>query len=235
MSFHVFFSMSTGLNEPIRCPKGTYKRCLERVAHVEKMLGLKRTKYRDNPIHWDHLANLKEMAKVPNDVLCREAEKHNTWVRWLYGQFEEWSKTPPQGDDTELLTPEMAAEFWHALEFIEVPLDRWTSDYYRARMEACYEVMRRGESDGVSFDAKPLTAKQADAVIRLFSQFLDAHDIRLAVPVGRDCLKSSDDGGYTWCEKCGAIDEDDVEYKIKYCRKRGGCPLRECYGKGDDD
>lgn len=232
MSFFTFFSMSAGLGSPIRCPKGTYKRCLEHVAHVEKTLGLKKTKYLDNPAIWDSTANRKAMATVPDDVLCREAEKHNAWVRRLYDQLRQWSETPPQVDDTELLTPEMAAEFWHALDFIVVPPERWTADYYHLQMDTCYEAMRCGKSDGVIFDAKPLTIKQADAVICLFSQFLDTHDIRLAVPVDCDLLKRL--GDYAWCEKCGAIDEDDVEYKIKFCRKRGGCPLRECYGECDE-
>lgn len=85
-----------------------------------------------------------------------------------------------------------------------------------------YEVMRGRKSEGVTFDEKALTPKQTAKVIILFSEFLDHHDIRLDVPNGRDQLASSTDGGYDWCEKCGAMDPDDVPD----CRKRG-CPLRK--------
>ena len=101
-----------------------------------------------------------------------------------------------------------------------MPPERWTDDYFRDRMEHLYEVMRGRESEGVTFDAKPLTEKQAASIIRIFDQFLDPCDLRLDVPNGRDYLASSSDGGYDWCEKCGPMVWDDVGD----CRKRG-CPL----------
>jgi hypothetical protein len=89
-------------------------------------------------------------------------------------------------------------------------------------MEHLYEVMRGRESNGVTFDVKPLTEKQAAQVINLFSEFLDPDDLRLNVPDGRDYLASSADGGYEWCDKCfKPIAEDDTS-----CRRRK-CPLRE--------
>ena len=55
----------------------------------------------------------------------------------------------------------------------------------------------------------------------IFSTFLDKDDRRLDVPKGYDYLASSYDGGYTWCEKCGAVLPEDADA----CRKRK-CPIR---------
>lgn len=139
----------------------------------------------------------------------------------MYEDFGEWHAKPPPAPN-ETLTVEDARSFWHALESrIDVPAQRWTSDYYQERMEHLYEVMRGRPSEGVTFGTKALTPKQAAEVVVLFSEFLDDHDIRLDVPLGHDGLRSSADGGYVWCEKCGAITDDDVEA----CRKRK-CPIR---------
>ena len=77
------------------------------------------------------------------------------------------------------------------------------------RMEHVYEVLRGHESEGVTFDAKALTPKQAAAVIRMLEPYLDAHDMRLEVPRGYDYLASSDDGGYDWCITHGAVHPAD--------------------------
>ncbi|HEA67728.1 MAG TPA: hypothetical protein ENI07_13020 [Desulfobacterales bacterium] len=82
--------------------------------------------------------------------------------------------------------------------------------------------MRGQESDGITFDEiPPLTPEQAGQVIVLFSEYLDTADIRLEVPRGHNRLASSDDGGYLWCEKCGAVTYEDAED----C-DTDGCPLR---------
>jgi hypothetical protein len=226
MSFHVHFAFSSGISKPIRCPKGTLASIKEHVAHVESTLGLKPERYRDNPAHW---SSRNRFEGVSDKVLCEAVEEHNRWVIRLYRQFGEWSKSPVKGG--EKITPADAETFWHALEELHVEPGRWTSEYFRERMESLYEVMRGRATNGVSFDAKPLTPEQAGAVITLFGQYLDTGDIRLAVPVGYDCLRASEDGGYSWCEKCGAIAEEDVEGRIRNCRKRGGCPIRNDYGE----
>ena len=88
-------------------------------------------------------------------------------------------------------------------------------------MEHLYEVMRGRKSEGVTFGEKALTTKQAAAVINIFSPYLDHDDRRLDVPNGYDYLASSYDGGYDWCEKCGAMRPEDADA----CRKRK-CPIR---------
>ena len=215
--YHVFFSMSTGLKEPITVPKGTLKEIKERVALTEKTLGLETEQYKDNPKHW---RNTTPKKGVSDEILCDVAEEHNRFVRWLYNSFEDCSKTP--ATDGEIITPEIATTFWHGLTLIEVPAHRWTGDYYQARMEALYEAMRGREGEGVIFDSKSLTIRQAADVINLFSQYLDLDDIRLDAPKDLDQLKSSADGGYEWCDKCGAVTWEHAEI----CRKRG-CPLKE--------
>lgn len=218
MSYHVFFSFSQGLAKPLQCPKGTLASIHSRIRGTEQALGFEPGK---DGWHWrkrrDAIAALKD-----DEVLCRAAEQHNGWIRdWLYPKFGEWSKHPVT--DGETITLEQAQEFWHAIEcFIHPEPERWTGDYYRARMDAIYEALRGRNGDGAILDAcygeRPLTARQAAAVIRLFSEYLDPKDLRLDVPMGHDYLASSDDGGYTWCGKHGPIAEEDLgDHKRKRC------------------
>lgn len=217
MSYRVFFSMSSGLNEPITVPKGTLKEILDRVALTEETLGFEAEQYRDNPKHWK---STTPKEGVSDKLFCEIAEEHNRFVRWLYQRLAEYSKTPPA--DGEVITLKDAASFWHGLTILEVPAYRWTGDYYRARMDAVYQAMRGQESEGVTFESKPLTPRQAADVIVLFSPFLDLTDLHLDVPKGCDQLASSSDGGYVWCEKCGAV---TPEYAAA-CRKKC-CPAKE--------
>ena len=218
MSYHVFFGFSSSLSKSLLVPKGTKMSCIAHVEDVEKKLKIPRVKYKDNPIHWE-LVFQWNTKDINNETLCRTVAEHNDWVRSIYELFAECSGTPPT--DEEELKPEDAELFWHGLTMLDVPVDRWTEDYYRERMEHIYEVMRGRDSEGACLDAKHLTTKQAAAVIRLFEQFLDPEDLRLDVPDGRDYLASSSDGGYEWCEKCGKpIHPDDVES----CKRRD-CPL----------
>ena len=229
MSYHVFFGFSTGLAKPIRVPIGTLKGCLAHVAEVERILGYEANQYRDNPRHW---RTTKPKDGVSDELFCATASRHNRWVRSFYYDLEEWSKTILRGKDSERLTPKDAARFWHGLQTIEVPPSRWTSDYYRERMEHLYEVMRGRESEGVTLNAKkPLSERQAAAVVTLFSEFFTHGDqLRLDVPNGHDHLASSYDGGYDWCEKCGPISCDDVGERVANCRRRG-CPIKKEFGE----
>ena len=49
MSYHCFFSLTTGLTKPMLVPAGTLARMRHHVAHVESTLGFETTKYLDNP------------------------------------------------------------------------------------------------------------------------------------------------------------------------------------------
>lgn len=215
MSYSVFFSFSTGIAKAMTVPAGTLKACQDHVRLVEASLGYEATRYKKNPAHW---RTTVPREGVSDKDFCAVAMRHNGWVRYFYWQLEEWAKKKPTGA-TERLTKAGAQTFWHGLQEIDVPAGRWTKDYYRDRMEHLYEVMRGRESEGVTFDVKALTPRQAEQVIILFS-FLDPGDIRLAVPKGKDRLASSDDGEYVWCEKCGAKDTEEADD----CRKRG-CPI----------
>jgi len=238
MSYHVFFSLSTGLSTSIQVPKGSKSSILSYVNEVEAKLGLKREKYKDNPVHWDRWN--RDLSKIEGKLLCTTVEHHNRWVREWYENFAFWAEKPftvgkgyqdegpnrryPVGWGSETITPDDAKEFWHGFEMLEVPLGKWTREYYVARMEVLYEVMRGRPSEGITFGTKALTPRQAAEVINLFSEYLDSHDMRLDVPKDRDYLASSYDGGYDWCEKCGAVTPEDGIA----CRKRK-CPLREEY------
>ncbi len=253
MSYHVFFSFSSGLNGPILVPAGTLRVCQEHVARVERVLGFKATKYLDNPAHW---TSTKPTTKVDDKTYCKVVEGHNEWVRWLYEMLGTWKKAtpaePPKGmwerqnwrdgewdlvtfghkefPPPDTLTPEDAQTFWHGLVELDVPPARWTREHYVDRMEHIYAVMRGREHEGVTFNAKQaLSPKQASAVVGLFAEFLDANDCRLDVPNGHDYLASSYDGGYDWCERCGPVHPD-----AGGCRKKA-CPLVEEFDEGHPD
>ena len=235
MRYHTFFTLAAGLKKPIRVPKGTLAACQDHIERVERCLGFETTQYGDNPPHWK---STEPKDDVDDELFCDVASAHNRWVRWLYEKIGEWARTParkkltdgwhenhyprPHEDrwrlmsgnygkpvETEVLTPADAQTFWHGLVDIQVPVERWSKDYYIDRMQHLYEVMRGNEREGVKFDAPKLTTKQADAVINLFSEFLDEHDTRLAVPRGRDYLASSAYGGYDWCDTHGAVAWED--------------------------
>lgn len=223
MSYSVFFDFSTGLERPVLVPAGTTKAIMEHVERVEATLGLKRTQSGQDDqraIYWDHFdpEYRQGFPSVVDDILCTTIQTHNDWVRMLFASLSEWATNPIVGGET--MTPEDAKLFWHGLQLLTVNPDRWTRKYYVHRMEHLYEVMRGREHEGVLFDAKKLSEKQAAAVIRVFAEYLDAFDMRLDVPRERDYLASSYDGGYDWCEGCGAITPDDASA----CRKRK-CPL----------
>ncbi|HEX5426556.1 MAG TPA: hypothetical protein VFW94_23615 [Candidatus Acidoferrales bacterium] len=240
MAYRTFFLFAAGLAETLQVPRGTKAAIMAHVEEIESTLGLKRTKFRDNPQHWDHFDEnyRKGFPNIDEEILCETISNHNAWVREMYDKFAHWSEHPfkrgkghqaehcvdsgyPVGWRSEKLSPRDAKRFWHALEFLKVPVERWSMDYYRERMEHLYEVMRGRESEGVTFDMKPLTPRQAAEVIILFAEYLDDHDLRLDVPNDRDYLASSYDGGYQWCEKCGPVAEGDEDI----CKKRG-CPIR---------
>jgi len=248
MSYHTFFTLAAGLKKPIRVPKGTLAACQDHIERVERCLGFETTQYGDNPPHWK---STEPKDDVDDELFCDVASAHNRWVRWLYEKIGEWARTParkkltdgwhenhyprPHEDrwrlmsgnygkpvETEVLTPADAQTFWHGLVDIQVPVERWSKDYYIDRMQHLYEVMRGNEREGVNFDAPKLTTKQAAAVINLFSEFLDEHDMRLDVPRGRDYLASSYDGGYDWCDTHGAVSRDDG-----ICCSNKKCDLRQ--------
>lgn len=225
MSYSVFFSMSSGLSKPIRVPAGSKADIWKHIEEIEQTLGLKRSKYKDNPAYWDHFdpAMRDGFPGVEDELLCRTVMDHNAWVRTWYEDLAEWAeKSPTDWGKTEVITPKQAEKFWFGFRMLEVEPGRWTMHYYRERMEHLYEVMRGRPSQGVNFDEKALTPRQAAQVINIFSEYLDSNDLRLDVPNGRDFLASSYDGGYTWCEKCGPVGEGD-----EGCCKKRKCPIRE--------
>lgn len=230
MSYRVYFEMSTGLSKPVTVPKGTLQKILERIQFTEESLGLV---IEENP----ESANGKKYYKrsrqdltlpelgpgILDETLCSVAEKHNSFVTALYEELEKYSGSP--ATDGEIITPEQSAEFWYGLARIDVPHARWTEDYYRARMDEIFESLR-GRGDVIIFDSRALTPGQAADVINIFGNFLDRWDMRLDVPKGHDYLASSNDGGYYWCEKCGAVTEEDAAN----CRKRK-CPVLAEWGE----
>ena len=120
---------------------------------------------------------------------------------------------------TEVLTPDQAAMFWHGLQKVDVPVGRWTREYYRDRMEHLYEVLRGREHEGASIGCDPLTSEQAAAVVWLLDveEVIPGYQLDLEVPKGYDELRSSYDGGYERCSICGAVDPDDLCEHLEWC------------------
>jgi hypothetical protein len=222
MSVRTWFMFATGLAEPLSVPVGTKAAMIAHVENIERVLGIKRTTFENNPTHWDTHFDKGLFAGVSDEVLCETVEHHNTWVRCTYRDFAKWSAAPVENG--EQLAPADCELFWFGCQELTVPVDRWTRQYYVARMDHVYDVLRGRESEeGVRLDAPKLTPKQAAAVIRVFGEFIDLHDMRLDVPHGHDYLASSYDGGYDWCGDCArAMHPDD----IGLCKRRK-CELRE--------
>ena len=216
MSYRTFFEFVTGIPKSIRVPVGTKKELFDHIEKVEATLGIKREKYQYNPEHWV----TTDYATIDDDILCRTADEHNRYVRWFYYKLKEWSEK--QVKSREWLTIKDFNKILPGLSFITVLPERWTADYYRSQMNVMYEVMRGREDNGVCFDEKPLTVKQAAQVVILFSEYLDTHDIRLDVPSGEDTLMSGSDGEYEWCEKCGPVTYEHAQE----CKKRK-CPIEK--------
>lgn len=219
VSCEVIFSFSVSISKPMRIPVGTIYEIEDRIKKTETALRFTREKYLKNPERWVSHDIGKD---VDDKTACRVVSEHNQYSFWLWWWLSEWANKTPDGN-TEILTVEKSAELFPFLGQLSLSPDRWTGDFYQEQMVELYEVMRGRETNGISFDVKALTPAQADAVINFFSRHLDTRDIRLAVPKGHDYLARSDDGGYSWCDKCYCA---IVEQDVGNCRKRK-CPLVE--------
>jgi len=250
MSVETRFMFTRGLLHPVDVQVGTLALIESHKAMLVEALGLG-----DDPTEWRWAVRDKFRTRsVPSsrgqDLVPARAEdaglltdKHVRAIASDHQHFvdEIWTRLLPDqaellGGERETITVEHAAEFWPICSLpIEVPYWRWTAEHYHDRMEHAYEVMRGRASEGEHFDEDPLTVRQANAVIKVFSQWMDEHDVRLEVPNGHDDLKRSDTGEYEWCEHCGAIDEDEVRCKASVCERGKDCPLRQVFSDDEFD
>lgn len=167
-------------------------------------------------------------------AVCDRLHRHAELIRDLYEDLTEEGQRRLVADERAIAgasvvewTPDAAADLWHALDPIEVPIELWTKDHEQRVLERAYEVLR-GRGDGeYRLRGRPLTAEQAGSVLWLFEHLLHlphGDDLRLEVPRGRDFLAPSDD--YEWCSTCGAVFYEDVDHYVRTCRRRG-CDLRK--------
>lgn len=221
MSFRTFFDFTLGFNRTLYFKSGTFDRVHKQVNETERRLGIRREYYMGS-CRWSNWPKLVS-DETSDEEYCRAVEKHNSMVRCFYqeccGAGKRKTKAKP-----EAITPYMAQNLFIGLRQLNVRPERWTYEYYQSRMEAMYQAMRGNETEGIIFDSKPLTIKQARDVIILFSSYLDTHDIRLDVCRGHDQLTNSYSEGYYWCQKCGAVDYDDLPGDFstggnEYCNK----------------
>ncbi len=206
MSFRVFFDFSTGFKKALYFRSGTFDRVLMQVNDTERKLGIRR-EYYGGYCRWSCFP--KFAKEVSDEVYCDTVDRHNDVVRWFYGECEK-AKAWKTKDRPEKIDPYKAQNLFIGLKILSVPPEKWTREYYQRRMDAMYSAMRGSESEGISFDSKPLTVAQARDVIVLFSAYLDKHDIRLEVCRGHDHLTNSYSEGYFWCGKCGAVAYEDL-------------------------
>ena len=234
------FMFSTGLKSPMTVPAGTLADAQEHVQDVQETLGLVVTKHMDNPARW---RDTTPTVEITDEELCDLAREHNEWIDELWENLGKWHESPPTGE-TETLTPEDAATFWHGTRKIKVPLERWDRRYYRERMEEVYNILRGQDVAGVHWGEKPLTPRQAAGVLWLISEHLgiDVGDQRLEAPrewvwsrkarrmklVQLDEIQPSngyDGNGYEWCERCGAV-ATDSEVETDCPRRKSQCPVK---------
>ncbi len=244
MSVETRLQFTQGLNQPIQVQAGT----MAWIARHKKML-VEVFELGDEPTDWhwtiheklntrsvpashglDRVPARESDAGLLTDKHVREiAAAHRLFLDAMWARFSRGSSDPLDGE-RETITVEQAAEFWPVLTLsVEVPFWRWTAEHYHNRMEHAFSVMLGIESQGEHFDEDPLTIRQANAVVRVFSRWMDTHDVRLEVPNGRDQLERIDTGAYDWCQFCGAIDEDDVRSEAADCERAAECPLRALF------
>lgn len=214
MSFKVLFGFAAGLSQSVEVPVGSCERIIACVNKTETALGIVREEYNWG-VCWNRRGLVKRAAELSDDEYCAVVEEHNAGVRWFFDLLATCGASPPE--NSESLTPDKAQEFWVGLELLEVPVERWSKDYYYARMKAIYECLRRGAGEEFVLDADVLTERQAASVINLLSPWLDGGDIRLDVIAGDDELSSSYHGEHAWCCGCGAVAPEDIEVDEDLC------------------
>ncbi len=179
------------------------------------------------------LADRERDARIAN--MAQAVRLHNDEVRWLYRVLNEWQKRQWKRGEAEKITVAQSVEFWGGLQTLDLPRELWDREHYTDHMEHLHELLTTGSSRGVLLDCKPFNAKQAGALIMLFEDAIDqwGFDARFSVPLDAhlkpyECIKSSYDGGYDWCSKCGPIHTDDFHARCRACphAKLGKCELK---------
>lgn len=183
-----------------------------------------------------HLADRERDSRI--DKMANAVRLHNEEVRTLYKDFVDWQKRKWKKGASEIITVAQSVEFWGGLVMLDLPRDLWNREHYTDHMEHLHALLTTGSSRGVELDCKPFNAKQAGALIGLFEEEIDqwGFDARFEIPLDAhlkpyDCIKSSYDGGYDWCSKCGPINSDDFHARCRVCphAKRGHCELKNAH------
>lgn len=201
-----YFELSSGLAKSITVPSGTCESLKRHFEEVTRKLQLEIVQHKDNPPRWNRRTAPKSVSDY---VAGKTISAHNQFVRELHDDLAKWSQSPPENEPTEELTPEFAESIWYGFSMLSLAHDRWTRDFYIEEMEVIFDVLQGTERHGIVFGEKALTAKQAAAVITLFSSYFDHDDVRLDLPNGRDWLEASDET--YWCPFHGCWHRQDVE------------------------
>lgn len=160
---------------------------------------------------------------------------HNEFVRDLYHDLTRWHDREWNPGESETITVEQSRDFWGGLRILEFPRELWDREFYTYHMEHLHALLTTGESKGVVLDCEPFDATAAEALIHLFDAELDqwGFDARFAIPLDADLrpydfIRSSYDGGYERCARCGPINDSDVLQRCHKCPRAttGECDLK---------
>lgn len=207
---HIFFAFSEGLKQDIYVSKKTIEYVMHKVGLQMDTLDISDIAEIPDMSSLERFAEKHfEQGHRGDEAICEFASEQCKLVEMAYDMVQK--ATPePTTENTALLTQGDFKAILPMLKQVDVPIERWSKDYHRERMDEVYEILRGRPTDKVSWEIPPLTEEQAAGVVWLIDVVLgvDRHQNDLAVCKGQDHI--SDTNEYHWCEKCGAVDYDDT-------------------------
>lgn len=157
------------------------------------------------------------------DILVNAIYDWNETTKWFWWSIKKFKETDINRWRHVEITPAQVQDWIVFLDEIEVPSQYWTPYFYEETMSNLFNAMTCGEDkySNIIITGKRFSITQAEAIIRLFSSFLDTNDVRLNVPDGHGFLTSD----CTSCEKC---------YKTLLSEDIYKCKKRKCFFSEDD-
>jgi hypothetical protein len=211
MAIDIMFTFSYGLKEPLRVPREDFEYIERNLASIRENLDIEISlpdgKYMESFV-LGHFPDDDD----GNDALCDFVGGLASFTIHVDNILRKAHENPCTGDCVTM-SKEYSQVLFPLLRTIRVPFDRWTKEYHVKQMNAVYETLRgRKGLDGVTMDCKPFDEKQAAYFVWLMDVVFefDRWDNDLSLPVGGDSLLENDE--YYWCENCGAVEWEDIEY-----------------------
>lgn len=205
------FMFAYGLKEPLRVPRNDFERIEREIESIRDALdievSLPEGKYMGSYV-LEHFPDDDE----GNEDLCDFVNDLGSFTEWMDDLLAAAFKNPCTVDCVTIST-EYSKVIFPFLRTIRIPMERWTKEYHIKMMREVYGTLRgRGGLDGVTMDCTPLDEKQAAYVVWLMDEVFgfDRWQNDLSLPKDGDELLQNNE--YHWCENCGAVAWEDVEY-----------------------